>query len=217
MSLAKALHFCRVLGHLKSECIMSANSAILPSAGRQNEPSMEEILASIRRIISDDTPTAKKEDSPAPDAPLQMMEEDDILDLAEVSSIAPRAPAPAPSQENSLTSLENALGLSKPVQPEPAPPPVRPALPEPVAPPPALKSVSQLEERILSQETGAIVGQAIQSLARQAAAPVVPGRSMEEVVVDALRPVLRTWLDDHLPGIVERLVKAEIERVTRGG
>lgn len=195
---------------------MSANSAILPSAGRQNEPSMEEILASIRRIISDDAPTAKKEEAPAPDASLQMMEEeDDILDLAVVSTVAPRAPTPAPAQQNSLTSLENALGLSKPVEPEPAP--ARPAAPEPVAPPPVLKSVSQLEDRILSQETGVIVGQAIQSLARQAAAPVVPGRSMEEVVVDALRPVLRTWLDDHLPGIVERLVKAEIERVTRGG
>jgi len=36
-------------------------------------------------------------------------------------------------------------------------------------------------------------------------------------VVELLRPMLRGWLDDHLPGIVEKLVKAEIERVARGG
>jgi len=197
---------------------MSANSALLPSAARQNEPSMEEILASIRRIISDDTPAQQNGAALASDDTM----EDDILDLAEVATTSPRAAPPAPEQSHSLASLEHALGVPKPAEPAPVMPapaaPMRLVQPAPVAPPPApLQSVAQLEDRILSQETGAVVSQAIQSLARQTAAPVVPGRSMEEVVLEALRPVLRNWLDDHLPGIVERLVKAEIERVTRGG
>ncbi len=42
-------------------------------------------------------------------------------------------------------------------------------------------------------------------------------RSLEDVVAELLKPMLRSWLDDNLPTIVERLVKAEIERVSRGG
>ena len=40
---------------------------------------------------------------------------------------------------------------------------------------------------------------------------------IEETVREMLRPMLRQWLDDHLPVLVERLVRAEIERVARGG
>jgi cell pole-organizing protein PopZ len=42
-------------------------------------------------------------------------------------------------------------------------------------------------------------------------------RTLEDLVGDMLRPMLKTWLDDNLPSIVERLVRAEIERVARGG
>jgi cell pole-organizing protein PopZ len=40
---------------------------------------------------------------------------------------------------------------------------------------------------------------------------------MEETVKELLRPMLKQWLDDNLPPLVERLVRAEIERVARGG
>jgi cell pole-organizing protein PopZ len=40
------------------------------------------------------------------------------------------------------------------------------------------------------------------------------GLTLEDIVRDTLRPLLQTWLDDHLPGIVERLVREEIARVT---
>jgi hypothetical protein len=39
---------------------------------------------------------------------------------------------------------------------------------------------------------------------------------MEVVVRETLRPVLKSWLDENLPRVVERMVEAEIERVTRG-
>ena len=42
-------------------------------------------------------------------------------------------------------------------------------------------------------------------------------RTLEDLVKDMMKPMLKTWLDDNLPSIVERLVKAEIERVARSG
>jgi cell pole-organizing protein PopZ len=41
-------------------------------------------------------------------------------------------------------------------------------------------------------------------------------RTLEDLVREMLRPMLKAWLDDNLPGMVERLVRAEIERVSRG-
>ena len=41
-------------------------------------------------------------------------------------------------------------------------------------------------------------------------------RTLEDLVRDMLRPMLKSWLDDNLPSVVERLVRAEIERVSRG-
>ncbi|MEE4350362.1 MAG: DUF2497 domain-containing protein [Pacificimonas sp.] len=42
------------------------------------------------------------------------------------------------------------------------------------------------------------------------------GKTVEELAMEALRPLLKQWLDQHLPGIVERMVAAEVKRVTRG-
>ena len=42
-------------------------------------------------------------------------------------------------------------------------------------------------------------------------------RTLEDLVKEMLRPMLKTWLDDNLPPLVERLVRVEIERVARGG
>lgn len=206
---------------------MSSKAAAVPDQKDDNEPSMEEILASIRKIIADDNlgkkpdevakkAPPKKEPEPAPviepetlmiDDPqpeaMDVAMESEVLDLAEVATVA-QAP--------------------EPVQVEPPPPAfaamsetVFDPIPAPAAAAPApLKDVSALEDRILSDNTGTLVSQAFQSLSRHAAMPAV-GRSIEDVVVELLRPMLRGWLDDHLPGIVEKLVKAEIERVARGG
>jgi len=72
-----------------------------------------------------------------------------------------------------------------------------------------------VEERgLLSAATTAAVDAAFDALARTAQAR--NGRTLEEVVSELLRPMLKTWLDENLPGMVERLVRAEIERVSRG-
>ena len=83
-----------------------------------------------------------------------------------------------------------------------------PAAPEP-APAPALD-----ERGLLSAATTAAVDAAFDTLARTAQAR--GGRTLEEVVSELLRPMLKTWLDENLPEMVERLVRAEIERVSRG-
>ena len=41
-------------------------------------------------------------------------------------------------------------------------------------------------------------------------------RTLEDLVKEMLRPMLKNWLDDNLPQLVERIVRAEIERVSRG-
>lgn len=197
---------------------MSSKSAAAPETKDDNEPSMEEILASIRKIIADDslgtkkdeahTPKAKKAPEPPKAEPVEvlpepvdvMQEDDDVLDLANVATVA-SAPEPV---------------MIEPVMEEPMPEMAFEPVPVMVPPPAPVNSVAALESRILSENTGTLVSQAFQSLSRHTPMPAV-GRSIEDVVVELLRPMLRGWLDDHLPGIVEKLVKAEIERVARGG
>ena len=88
-----------------------------------------------------------------------------------------------------------------------------PAAPEPT---PALETRRPaLDERgLLSAATTAAVDAAFDTLARTAQAR--SGRTLEEVVSELLRPMLKSWLDENLPEMVERLVRAEIERVSRG-
>jgi cell pole-organizing protein PopZ len=69
------------------------------------------------------------------------------------------------------------------------------------------------EQGLISPATAAAVDAALNTLAE--AVQVRNGPSLEEVVTELLRPMLKSWLDENLPGLVERLVRAEIERVTR--
>ena len=71
------------------------------------------------------------------------------------------------------------------------------------------------EERpLISSITSAAVDSAFNSLAHTVL--VQNARTLEDLVREMLRPLLKTWLDDNLPSLVERLVRAEIERVSRG-
>lgn len=131
------------------------------------EPSMEDILSSIRRVIArDEAPGAREVRAEAI--------HDDILDLddAEMDDDAPFAAAPAPEDLVSTASADAARqsleALSAAIAPSPAP----------------------------------------------AAAPVsAGGRTMEAVVIDALRPMLKEWLDTNLPPLVEAMVAKEISRI----
>jgi cell pole-organizing protein PopZ len=68
---------------------------------------------------------------------------------------------------------------------------------------------------LLSEASAATAATAFQSLANTVLSQ--NARTLDDIVKDMLRPMLKSWLDDNLPTLVERLVRAEIERVARGG
>ena len=68
--------------------------------------------------------------------------------------------------------------------------------------------------RLAVRDTSAAVNSAFNALAQTVL--VQNARTLEDLVREMLRPMLKAWLDDNLPGMVERLVRAEIERVSRG-
>ncbi|WP_160170941.1 PopZ family protein [Lutibaculum baratangense] len=74
--------------------------------------------------------------------------------------------------------------------------------------------VDEPSEALLSSAAGQAVAEAFGRLTQRG--PNSEGRTIEELVADMLRPMLKEWLDDNLPVLVERLVRDEIERVTRG-
>nr|WP_244491378.1 DUF2497 domain-containing protein [Bosea sp. Root381] len=69
--------------------------------------------------------------------------------------------------------------------------------------------------QLLSDQTSSAVNSAFGHLAHTVLTN--NARTLEDLVKDMLKPMLKSWLDDNLPTMVERLVRAEIERVARGG
>jgi hypothetical protein len=199
-----------------------ANNAAAFQPGQQpgSEPSMEEILASIRRIIADDSLGKKKDNTPAavPPPPPPVPEpvaiepdedlDSDVLDLAGVATLA----GEPHEDEVMIGEAEDAMAEPKEFAGRPAP--VRAMVMPPPAPAPLAMPVP-MQQHILGRETSGLVANAFAQLSRNTPMPA-PGRNLEDMVADMLRPMLREWMDNHLPGIVERLVKAEIERAARG-
>jgi cell pole-organizing protein PopZ len=229
---------------------------------------MEEILASIRRIIADDeAKPAEKAAGPAASAnsgatppvakPAVMT---DIPPSAIVAAQAtPAVPDPQPAAGNSQDDIDAMLaGLDAATSeaevrpplpdgevfeltdemalPDPQPAPFHRVEPEddlefsetaaarttPRAqhrqpafePPPLYESPAVPPQQILSRSTVSAVESAFNTLANTVLSN--NARTLEDLVKEMLRPMLKSWLDDNLPGLVERIVKAEIERVSRG-
>jgi cell pole-organizing protein PopZ len=176
---------------------------------RAHEPSMEEILASIRKIISDDQalPLSPRHDSMAteerPSAPVREPE----VERPRAAS----APRPLPDFSGSFVSAPPV----RPVRPD-APRPsadVREIMPRPAPPTPRLVATKD-EPQLVSEQVDQAVQSSFQAL--NAARSMASGPALENMTRDLLRPMLKEWLDDNLPSMVERLVRAEIERVARG-
>jgi uncharacterized protein len=134
----------------------------MQSPGR--EPSMEDILASIKKVIAEEkdlraapAPASEPSDTPGE------IDEDDVLELA-----------------------------------------------EPLAPP------MDLGPPLIDEEVAETSRHSLEVLSSVAAtAPPVPQvNPLEEIVREMLRPILKQWLDDHLPAIVDEHVKREITRIT---
>ena len=91
---------------------------------------------------------------------------------------------------------------------------VRAAHRQPAFEPPPFESPAAPPPQILSRSTVSAVESAFNTLANTVLSN--NARTLEDLVKEMLRPMLKSWLDDNLPGLVERIVKAEIERVSRG-
>jgi cell pole-organizing protein PopZ len=166
---------------------------------------MEEILASIRRIIADDeAKPAKAPDPVAATAPTPV--------AAVVEKPAPRpAPAAAPSSFRTIDGQSDDVFSDPPPESAPSTPP------EPtvrVVEEARKQFVSMPDRALLSATTANAVDNAFNSLAHTVLGN--NARTLEDLVKEMLRPMLKSWLDDNLPGLVDRIVRAEIERVSRG-
>jgi cell pole-organizing protein PopZ len=134
------------------------------------EPSMEDILASIKRVIAEEKEirAAAPPPAPAPDAAIAEDVEDDVLELEEV--------------------VEEQLG-----------PPID------LGPPLVGDDVADSSRMRLEE---------LASVAAAAPPPVPAANPLEELVREMLRPILKQWLDDYLPHVVDEHVKREINRIT---
>jgi uncharacterized protein len=173
------------------------------------EPSMEEIIASISRIITEDNRPNATARNASP-------QKDDILELTEVvdedGSIR-RLPlsAPNPDAVPAATASAGPPAAEDPIES------FEPELPRAQAPL-DVKADTGRERIVSSAASGAAAAAFAQlgALPRERRGELPLGgadRTLEDMVRDLLRPLLQTWLDENLPGIVERLVREEIARV----
>jgi len=185
------------------------------------EPTMEEILASIRRIISEDDapPAAEVATSPAPVAPTpapppapavvdppvaeEAFDDDEVLELTE----------PAPALRETHGDLD-VFAEAQPVEAAPAPKvevaPVKMAEP-PFAP---IEDEPLAGGGLVSGHAALAAASHFGALAQSIAMPA-HGRTLEDVVSELLRPLLKDWLDQHLPNMVEQAVRDEVDRISR--
>jgi cell pole-organizing protein PopZ len=190
----------------------------------QHEPTMEEILASIRKIISEDAPEGAPAEAAAP-APQPV--HDDVLELTQEVTPEPPAPIPEPApmpapvmapppaedlvfetvapaphsdifSDHTRKAMEDAFD-SIPDEPEPVPAPVH-------APAAAFAPVD-----------GSSVETVFERAVRESFEPVMRGDLSDKsaVVIEGMKPLIREWMDAHFPALLEGAVRAEVERVVK--
>ncbi len=192
----------------------------------QHEPTMEEILASIRKIISEDAPEGGAPAEEAAPAPAQPAVHDDVLELtheveapvavAPAPIVPPPAPmpapvedlvfenvAPAPAVHNDIFSDHTRQAVEDtfnaiPDEPESAPAPVRSA--------PSIAPVD-----------GSSVENVFERAVRESFEPVLQRYLSDnsDAVINRMKPLIREWMDEHFPALLEGAVRAEVERVVK--
>lgn len=199
----------------------------MSAADAQAEPTMEEILASIRRIISED-------DSAAPAADAAPMAEpdfgDEVLELNEPVMEMPETVSPdfdfdaLPVEDEPEVALEEIIVEDRWEEPEPvAPPPPTPVAAAPVAAPvyaPAPEpelSPFPFDQGLVSNPIADKTSSVFAKLAPNTTLPgmFISGNTVEAMVGELIKPMLKDWLDANLPRIVEEKVEAEVARIAR--
>lgn len=172
------------------------------------EPTMEEILASIRRIISED-------DVPADDGGAPVEAEPEPVEAAALVF----EPEPEPEEDDGvleLTERVETLGdldvYTPAVSEEPeAPAYVAPPEPQYIPEPAPVAPGEGLVGAVAASAAASAFGQLSAAIQMPA-----DGRTLEDVVRELLRPLLKQWLDTNLPQIVQATVDREVERIARG-
>ena len=214
---------------------------------------MEEILASIRRIISedgdqpqaDDEPGAEPESEPVEEAVEEAADaaegeaEAEVLDLTEVVEEVDQLDEGEDEPLDLNDVVEDGFDADE-AEGEPAVADEielmdevadEAAVEEPVFDEPAVDEIDDFAEApapaagfdsdLVSQPTAATATASLAGLAsvvaqEHAGMPVGQGdRTLEDLVKEVMRPMIREWLDENLPGLVDRLVRREIERMAR--
>ena len=152
----------------------------------QPEPSMEEILAAIRRIISE-----YEDDTGATEASTQTVKSEPpakpvVAAPASPVPAKPVAEAPKLTEEVEMTRQNMASAMDH-----------------------------DDEEEILDRTTAEAATQAFRNLSQSVRISDGPGKTLEDIVVEMLRPMVKEWLDANLPAIVEEKVEEEVQRVAR--
>jgi cell pole-organizing protein PopZ len=196
----------------------------------QHEPTMEEILASIRKIISEDAPGPSPVEMPPEPAPIEA----DVLELTqEVVEEPVPAPIPVPPPPQPAPAPVDDIVF----QPDPAPAPVAPA----PAPPSndifsdhtrkaiddAFAKLSEEDEvpepqpapraAPLPPVNGATVESVFERAVRDSFEPVLKSHLTDNssAIIEAMKPAIREWMDQNFPALLENAVRTEVERVVR--
>lgn len=177
-----------------------------PPAGGQDQ-SMDDILASIRRILNEDEAAAEAADVAPPAQPEPEPEPEPEAFAAPPPPIAPApviAPPPRARSGPEPVELTSDMLVTPPNLPPAAPP--RMGL--------GMDDASGLIAPAAAAAAAALMGSLMRAVSSERGSPVYRGGpSIEDVVREETRPILKDWLDTHLPPLVERLVRAEIEKV----
>ncbi|MHC4054444.1 hypothetical protein GA0061098_100671 [Bradyrhizobium shewense] len=171
-----------------------------PPAAEASPNSQDDIDALLAGLDTATTAPEVREPEPEPEP------EPDVLELTDEMAMDPTPPPPPPSFRKVEPRDDLEFAESPPPRPTPPPSYAPVDFDAPPLPP---------QQPMLAQSTVSAVESAFNSLAHTVLSS--NARTLEDLVKEMLRPMLKSWLDDNLPGLVERIVKAEIERVSRGG
>lgn len=182
----------------------------------EEDLSMEEILQSIRKIIAEDGEEAPAGASASPPAAAS-----DVLELTDIMEEVPAAPVietAAPAKAASQDEINDILSkIDQVVVPEAAAPAPKPA-PAPAAA--VVPNGQAYIDSLLSNEAANAASAAFKKAQpmdtpiRTTPSPTLrSGTTVEDLVMEALKPMLKSWLDANLPTIVEKLVEREVRKL----
>jgi cell pole-organizing protein PopZ len=163
------------------------------------EPTMDEILASIRRIITDDEPAAEEAVAPPPPAPKGKAPEAPAVNEVETAGSQTIKAEPSKKSDEAVTVSENIMADTKVGD--------------------QAEDDKLVDEKVATDTASAFAKLSIavkESSGEPSLTMPAPGRSLEDVVRELLRPILKEWLETHLPEIVREHVEEEVARISRG-